>query len=179
MTDSNQNKTNSVSKSFEGEIIMQSNERLEDRTEHQVEPGPSTMKKIESFGNTEELYDMLSGVKRRKTWQEFIIAPELTIRSDVEKTERINLLEKDKKLRNSLSRDDGFFSESTFISKAVIKEGEKVFLQNSEKFLFVEVFGNNMYLAVTWATGNEEKPFSVNFLQYERTYVPSEKNCER
>ncbi|MEN2497123.1 MAG: hypothetical protein MHMPM18_005162 [Marteilia pararefringens] len=61
------------------------------------------------------------------------------------------------------------------MSQAVIKEGEKVFLRSSEKFLFVEVFRNNMYLAVTWATGNEEKPFSVKFFQYERTYVPSKK----
>ncbi|MEN2496235.1 MAG: hypothetical protein MHMPM18_000784 [Marteilia pararefringens] len=56
----------------------------EERSEYSVNPGKSTVKRVESLGNMEELYDMLSAVKRRKTWQEFGIAPEMTIGSDID-----------------------------------------------------------------------------------------------
>ncbi|MEN2497277.1 MAG: hypothetical protein MHMPM18_005172 [Marteilia pararefringens] len=156
------------------DLTMPSKPMNEERSEYSVNPRKSTVKRVESLGNMEELYEMLSAVKRRKTSLEFGIAPELTIRSDIDENERINLLEKDEKLRNSLSTDDGFVSLSSLISKAVIKAAEKVFLKNSEKFLFVEIFGNNMYLAVTWSTGKKQDPFVVKFFQYGRTYVPGD-----
>ncbi|MEN2499662.1 MAG: hypothetical protein MHMPM18_005176 [Marteilia pararefringens] len=141
---------------------------------YDVDPGTSTVKRVENLSNFEELYTMLSAGKRKRTMEEFGVSPIMPIRSDVEKEEKINLQQKDAQLISSLSINDGCASQSTFISKAVIREAEKVSLQDKEKYLWVEVFQNNMYLAVTRSTGNKDNPFVVNFLHYERTYVPGD-----
>ncbi|MEN2496598.1 MAG: hypothetical protein MHMPM18_005229 [Marteilia pararefringens] len=137
---------------------------------HAVNPGKSTMQRVENLSKFEELYKILSAIKRRKEMRYFAIPPEIYIRSDLKKEEKENLLEEDKKLRNSLSPDAHFWINNTFISKAVIREAEKVFLEDKETFLWVEVNQNNMYLAVTRSTGIREDPFEVKYFHYERTY---------
>ncbi|MEN2496056.1 MAG: hypothetical protein MHMPM18_005196 [Marteilia pararefringens] len=141
---------------------------------HAVNPGKSTMQRVENLSKFEDLYKMLSSLKRRKEMLFFAIPPEIYIRSDLEKEQKENLLEEDKKLRNSLSPDDHFWINNTFISKSVIKEAEKVFLKDKETFLWVEVFQNNMYLAVTRSTGIREDPFEVEYFHYDRTYEPND-----
>ncbi|MEN2498088.1 MAG: hypothetical protein MHMPM18_005216 [Marteilia pararefringens] len=137
---------------------------------HAVNPGKSTMQRVENLSKFEDLYKMLSAIKRRKEMLFFAIPPEIYTRSDLEKEEKENLLEEDKKLRNSLSPEELFWINNTFISKAVIREAEKVFLEDKETFLWVEVFQNNMYLAVTRSTGIREDPFEVKYFHYDRTY---------
>ncbi|MEN2499902.1 MAG: hypothetical protein MHMPM18_005182 [Marteilia pararefringens] len=61
---------------------------------YDVDPGTSTVKRVENLRNFEELYTMLSAVKRRRTMREFGVSPIMPIRSDVEKEEKINLQQK-------------------------------------------------------------------------------------
>ncbi|MEN2498092.1 MAG: hypothetical protein MHMPM18_005217 [Marteilia pararefringens] len=138
---------------------------------HAVNPGKSTMERVDNLNKFEELYKMLSAIKRSMEMDFFAIPPEIYIKSDLDQTEKKNLLDEDKNLRNSLSHDDQFWINSTFISKSVIREAEKVFLEDRETFLWVEVFNNNMYLAVTRSTGNRDDPFEVKYFQYDQTYV--------
>ncbi|MEN2499138.1 MAG: hypothetical protein MHMPM18_005158 [Marteilia pararefringens] len=137
---------------------------------HAVNPGKSTMQRVENLSKFEDLYKILSAMKRRKEMQFLAIPPEIYIRSDLEKEEKQDLLDEDKNLRNSLSPDDHFCINNTFVSKAVIREAEKVYLKDRETYLWVEVFKNNMYLAVTRSTGNREDPFEWDYFHYERTY---------
>ncbi|MEN2497063.1 MAG: hypothetical protein MHMPM18_005159 [Marteilia pararefringens] len=137
---------------------------------HAVNPGKSTMERVENLSKFEELYKMLSAIKRRMEMDFFAIPPQIYIRSDLEKEEKQNLLDEDKNLMNSLSLDDHFWINNSFISKSVIREAEKVFLENRETFLWVEVFNNNMYLAVTRSTGNRKNPFEWEYFHYDRTY---------
>ncbi|MEN2495500.1 MAG: hypothetical protein MHMPM18_005201 [Marteilia pararefringens] len=137
---------------------------------HAVNPGKSTMQRVENLSKFEELYKMFSAIKRRNEMQNFAIPPQIYMRSDLKQEEKQNLLEEDRNLMNSLSLDSRAGVNNTFISKSVIREAERVFLEDRETFLWVEVFNNNMYLAVTRSTGNRKNPFEVVYFQYDRTY---------
>ncbi|MEN2497263.1 MAG: hypothetical protein MHMPM18_005171 [Marteilia pararefringens] len=170
MSGAQTNDSKSIADKPQGAISMAQNPAEATGIRHAVNPGKSTMQRVENLSKFEDLYKMLSATKRRMEMQFLAIPPEIYIRPDIEQEEKQNLLDEDKDLINSLSLDDHFWVNNTFISKSVIREAEKVFLADRETFLWVKVFNNNMYLAVTRSTGIREDPFEVKYFHYDRTY---------
>ncbi|MEN2495495.1 MAG: hypothetical protein MHMPM18_005199 [Marteilia pararefringens] len=60
---------------------------------HAVNPGKSTMQRVENLSKFEELYKMLSALKRRMEKQNFAIPSQIYMRSDLKQEEKQNLLE--------------------------------------------------------------------------------------
>ncbi|MEN2496407.1 MAG: hypothetical protein MHMPM18_000928 [Marteilia pararefringens] len=60
---------------------------------HAVNPGKSTMERVENLNKFEDLYKMLSAIKRNMEMDFYAIPPEIYIRSDLDKTEKKNLLD--------------------------------------------------------------------------------------
>ncbi|MEN2497170.1 MAG: hypothetical protein MHMPM18_005165 [Marteilia pararefringens] len=162
--------TESIADKPQEKISMSQNPEEATGIKHAVNPGKSTMQRVEDLGKFEELYKMLSAIKRENEMEDFAIPPEIYIRSDLAKEEKKILLQEDKILRISSSLDDDFPIHNTFISKAVIREAKKVFLEDKETFLWVEFCYNNMILAVTRSTGIREDPFEAKYFQYDQTY---------
>ncbi|MEN2499583.1 MAG: hypothetical protein MHMPM18_005170 [Marteilia pararefringens] len=51
---------------------------------HAVNPGKSTMQRVENLNKFEDLYKMLSAIKRRMEMDFFAIPPEIYIKSDLD-----------------------------------------------------------------------------------------------
>ncbi|MEN2495499.1 MAG: hypothetical protein MHMPM18_005200 [Marteilia pararefringens] len=60
---------------------------------HAVNPGKSTMQRVENLSKFEELYKMLSALERRNEMQNFAIPSQIYMRSDLEQEEKQNILE--------------------------------------------------------------------------------------